>query len=344
MTLISRHAQSERVDALFAPWSQRGMPGAAVIVIQDGEVVHQKGYGLARLKKKVPIRPQTAFLLASVTKPFTALAVMILAERGKLDYRDPLAKFFGQFQDAAGAITIQQLLQHTSGLPDFENIFIEQGIIDKNWPRSGKSRPSRCEPTSKETLDLLAKWQKLESAPGTKYAYSNSGYVVLGQIVENVSKQRFARFVEAEIFRPAGMFDSVVYDERRPIVRNRAKSYSWTEGRYHNIDYTPLNFVYGEDGIYSTIEDMGRFSQTLYTEVLVKKATLDLAFTPGALDKYGFGWIVERDYVWHNGAWTGVNTYIRHDVCRNFSIVVLANCKELSADSMGSLIADIYLS
>ena len=131
---------ADRVDALFAPWSQNQMPGAAVLVVQGGQVVHKKGYGLADIKSKTPIRPDTSFLLGSATKSFTALSIMILADQHKLAYRDSLSTFFPEFPRYAKEITVADLLHHTAGLPEYGKVLIDMGLIDEDWPRSIDSR------------------------------------------------------------------------------------------------------------------------------------------------------------------------------------------------------------
>jgi CubicO group peptidase (beta-lactamase class C family) len=340
-------SQADKVDALFAPWSQNQMPGAAVLVVQGGQVVHKKGYGLADIKSKTPIRPDTSFLLGSATKSFTALSIMILADRRELSYDDSLLRFFPRFPRYAREITIRNLLHHTAGLAEYDDLFRSAGKIDGNWPRSIRSMPSPFEPTSRQTLHLLAAPEKLKFYPGEDYRYSNSGYVVLAQIVEKVSGRRFRKFVDREIFQPRGMENSPVYDETQPKVEKRASSYSWKEGKYRNVDYTPLNFIYGEDGIYTTLDDMVRWIKTIDEQKLVKPKTWQEAFTPGQLNNgkftdYGFGWFVEADYVWHNGEWLGFRSYIAHHPKAGLNVVVLSNCKELNASSLGAEVAEIY--
>jgi CubicO group peptidase (beta-lactamase class C family) len=350
MNPTSPEARAKQVDGLFALWSQEGMPGAVVGVFQAGEVLYQQGYGLADLKTGEDIRPdRTAFLLASVTKPFTALAVLILAERGCLCYDSPLSLFFPQFQGTARTITIRHLLQHTAGLPEYDALFVREGIIDEDWPRSVKLPPSKCEPTSEQTLQLLARQKALLFRPGQRFKYSNSGYVVLACIVEKVSGKRFREFLAEAIFAPLGMRHSLVYDETRPPVPGRATSYSWRDERFQEIDYTPLNFIYGPDGVYTTLEDMARWEQALlYTDKLVKQSTLQEAFTPGRLSDgasitYGYGWNVAREDVWHNGWWLGFRTYIIRNLASNLTVVVLSNCAEFNADRVGDAVARLYL-
>jgi len=342
---------SKRVDALFAPWDQGATPGAAVLVAQAGAVLHMKGYGLADLAKHTPVGEDTSFLLASVTKPFTAMAIMVLAERGTIDYEDTLSNIFPQFRGLARTIRVRELLWHTSGLPYYEDALIDAGLLDPDdyWPRSVKVPKSKKEPTSQQTLEALALQGPLRFKPGDRFEYSNAGYVVLGQIVAAASGVGYPRFMKKAIFNALGMRHSLVYDEHQPTVPRRATSYTWDGTGYQDIDYTPLNYVYGEDGIYTTIRDMVRWHEALLlTGKPVTPASLERAFTSGTTNKgedirYGFGWDVRPDYVCHDGAWLGFRTYIFHHLARNLSVVVLANCAELNAASLGMDVAALYV-
>src|SRR5882724_10635249 len=165
-TFAQKTDLSAQVDGLFTEWNGRNTPGAALLVMRDGKVLLKKGYGLANIETKTPITPDTCFLLGSVTKQFTAMAVMLLAERGLLSYDDPLAKFFPQFPTYAQKITVRNLLNHTSGLPDYEALFVEQGLIEKDWPRSVKTTRSHFEPTARDALNLLARQPNVLFEPG----------------------------------------------------------------------------------------------------------------------------------------------------------------------------------
>jgi CubicO group peptidase (beta-lactamase class C family) len=343
---------SDKIDALFAPWSKGYTPGAAVIVIQNGKVLFKKGYGLSNLQTRKPISTNTVFLLASLTKQFTAMAIMMLAERGRLKYDDPLSRFFPEFPLYAEKVTIRHLLNHTAGFPEYDDLLVQSGTIDRIWPRSSASKPSSFEPTSKDVMKLLAQQQELEFTPGQKWKYSNSGYVILAQIVEKVAGKSFSRFLRENIFRPLGMNKSLLYDETRPRVTNVATSYKQEGGVYKDIDYTPLNAIYGEDNIYSTVEDMYKWDQALYTEKLVKSATLKEAFTPGSLNDgevlpYGFGWGVGKflglDKVSHSGSWLGFRTYILRFPNQRFTVVILSNVSQLEPAMIASKISKIYL-
>ena len=176
-------------------------------MVKDGNVVlHAREYGLADIAGNVPIIPETAFLLASLTKQFAAMLIMILVKQGGgFSYKSTLFDFFPQFPDYAKAITVERLLRHTSGLPEFDTLFQEAGMIDRDWPRSLRSPVSEFEPTSADTLDLLSRQTDLLFKPGDKCLYNNSGYVVLGQIIEKVASTRSPEFMKKTIFDPAGM-------------------------------------------------------------------------------------------------------------------------------------------
>lgn len=176
--------------------------------------------------------------------------------------------------------------------------------------------------------------------------------MILAQIVEKVSGQSFAQFLQQEIFQPLGMKRSQLYDETRPTIQNRATSYRLANGVYKDIDYAPQNAVYGEDNIYTTVEDMFYWDQALYTEKLVQAATLKEAFTPGKLNNgkatnFGFGWIVGKalglEVLWHGGGWLGFRTYILRFPNHRFTVIVLSNLAEFKPWAIGAEISKIYL-
>src|ERR1051325_4328677 len=191
-------ARSAQVDSLFAPLNEGATPGAAVLVVQNGKTVFLKTYGLARLNPKEPVTADTAFDLASVSKQFTARAIMILADRDKLSFDDPITKFFPQFPAYAQKITIRNLLTHTSGLVD---------VINPKWFKAG------YEPTSKDLLKMMVAEPAPSFIPGEKFEYNNAAYVLLALIVEKASGEPFARFMKENVFKPLGMNSTVVLDE-----------------------------------------------------------------------------------------------------------------------------------
>jgi D-alanyl-D-alanine carboxypeptidase len=336
-TPSAESTKSAQVDALLAQFNQGNTPGVAVLVIQDGKTVHHKGYGFARLDTKEPIGPDTSFDLASVSKQFTAMAVMILAERNKLSYDDPLSKFFPEFPAYAQKVTIRNLLTHTSGLVD---------VIDDKWFRKG------YEPSSKEVAGFVAKELNLKSAPGEKFEYSNTGYLLLAVIVQKASGQPFATFMRDNVFKPLGMSHSLIWDEGKPKIEHLAISYAPAEGSFQSLDPVSDTFIYGAKGVITTTEDLIKWNEALESEKLVKAATLQQAFTPmklndGTESPYGFGWRLGRDnglvMVGHSGGYLGYRTHIRRYPSQRTTIVVLSNNAAAGGENLANGIGRIYL-
>ena len=332
--------ESARVDAIMSALVGPAAPGAAVIVIRDGKVVHQKGYGLADVEAKTPITTSTTFDLASVSKQFTAMAIMMLAERGKLAYTDPLTKFFPEFPAYASKITVRHLLHHTSGLPDYMAVF--------------RQRPAGIgeEPTAREAIKMLAQIAEPRFAPGDKWEYSNSGYVVLGQIAEQASGMSFPAFMKAHVFDPLGMTSTIVSDQIKAPSPNRAVSYAPAGTGFRNADYTPLNRIFGDGNVNTSVEDMFKWDQALYTDRLVKQATLAEAFTPaklnnGSMTEYGFGWTIGGvnglRVLSHGGGWAGFRTTITRIPSERFTVIVLSNVANFTPGPVAKRIANVYL-
>lgn len=330
-------AKSTQVDGLLSPFNQPQTPGVAILVIQDGRIVHHKGYGLARLDTKEPIGPDTAFDLASMSKQFTAMAVMILAERGKLNYDDALSKFFPDFPNAQ-KVTIRNLLTHTSGLVD---------VISAKWFRQG------YEPTSREVAKLFTQEPKLKAGPGERFEYNNAGYVLLALIVEKVSGQSFPTFMQQKIFKPLGMNHSLIWDETRPKIEHLALSYAPVDNSFKSIAFASDNFLYGPKGVITTTEDLSKWNEALDSEKLVKTATLRLAFAPmklndGSESPYGFGWGIAKDngllIIEHPGGYLGYRTDIRRYPGQRTTIIVLSNNAQVDGAALAKSIGHIYLS
>jgi CubicO group peptidase (beta-lactamase class C family) len=342
-------SRAAQVDALLAHISTG--PGAVIAVVDHGHVLLEKAYGMANVEGKRPMTIHSIFDLASVTKQFTAMGIMVLAQRGQLKYDDSLCKFFPEFSPFGCDITVRRLLTHTSGLPDYEALYHDSGLIATNYPRANKEASDTYEPTSKDALHFLAKQAKLRFKPGDKWEYSDSGYVVLAQIIEKVSGQSYAQFLTENIFRPAGMTETVVYDETRPILAARATSYQPAKHGYKPIDYTPLNLIYGDGNVNTTIGDMIQWDAALTTDKLATAATLKEAFTRGKLNNgksfdYGFGWGLHRrhnmEVIEHNGAWVGFRSCNIRFPQRQLSIIILANSSGFPIGDTAKKIESIY--
>ncbi len=330
---------SSAVDALFAEATSTATPGAAIIVIQDGKVLQKSAYGMADIERGVPFETDTSTRLGSVSKQFTAMAIMILEEEGRLDYDDPITRFLPELSRIGGGITIRNLLNHTGGLPDYYDVMVEVTGVER--------------PLTRHALDTYAAWGEPVFAPGERYEYSNPGYELLALIVEKASGETFGDFVEERIFAPLAMTNSVVLDDRHPKLAKRAYGYQIDGDGFVLNDDDPLNYIVGSGGVYSTAEDMYRWDQALYGETLVSKETLAKAFSPTRLNSgedfpYGFGWRFDehlgRQRIAHGGSWVGFRTFIGRYVDDRFSVVVLTNLAETEPEGIADTIAAIYLS
>lgn len=341
---LSAHAASggndtltPRVDALFHDFNQASAPGASVMVIKGGKVVLAKGYGLANLEEKTPCGTNTNFRLASVTKQFTVMAVLILAEHKQLSLDERLTDFFPEFPAYGSKITVRHLLTHTSGLIDYEDAIpkgTEIPVLDR------------------DVLRLLMQQDKTYFPPGAKYRYSNSAFALLALIVEARSSNTFARFLRENIFRPLKMSNTLAYEQGLSVVPNRAYGYSADAGGFKRTDQSLTSSVLGDGGIYSSVTDLFRWDQALYTDKLVSRKMLKLAFTPGPATEhpdtgYGFGWFIGQyrglREVWHSGNSLGFTTRIARFPDKKFTVIILTNRNEAPIAEFPHRIADWYL-
>ena len=323
-----------KLDALFQDYSQPGSPGASVMVIHRGKVIAAKGYGLADVEQGTRCSTNSNFRLASVTKQFTAMAVMILAERKQLSLDERLTDVFPEFPAYGREITLRHLLNHTSGLLDYEDLIpkgTEIPVLDR------------------DVLRLLLQQDKTYFPPGTKYRYSNSAYALLALVVEQRSGNTFARFLQQNIFRPLRMSQTLAYERGLSVVPNRAYGYSPDASGFKRTDQSLTSSVLGDGGIYSSVADLYRWDQALYTDKLVSQKMLKLAFTPGpATDRpntaYGFGWYITQyrglREIYHSGTSIGFTTRIARFPDKKFTVIILTNRDEAKIADFPHRIAD----
>jgi N-acyl-D-amino-acid deacylase len=332
-------APSSAVDAIFAESTSSATPGAAIIVIENGAVVKKSAYGMADIERGVPFETDTSARLASVGKQFTAMAIMMLEEEGRLDYDDPITRFLPELIPRYGdGITVRHLLNHTGGLPDYYDVMPEITGVER--------------PFTKHALDVYAQWGEPLFAPNERYEYSNPGYELLALIVERASEKTFEDFVEERIFAELGMTNSSVLDETHPKLAKRAYGYRIDGDGFTLDDDDPLNYIVGSGGIYSSAEDLYLWDQALYGENLVSAKTLAKAFSPARLNsgefyQYGFGWdlglhLGHRRFS-HDGGWVGFASFIGRYVDDRFSVIVVTNLAEADAESIADSAAAIYL-
>lgn len=310
----------KNIDKLFSIFSN-STPGCSLVVAQKGEIILEKNYGLANLERNIPITSNTAFRLASLTKPFTAMAIMILKERKLLNFDDNLEIFFPEFPNYGKEITIRQLLTHTSGLPDHEQ------------PLYRKIKPGE-EPTIYDSLEVLKQENKLLFPSGTQYTYSDAGFVVLALIIEKVTSQRYADFLKENIFKPLNFKNTIVLDETKPEIKNRAYGYKCVESKYELFDYNPLNYVVGDEGIYSSTLDLIKWRKAWRSDILVNENTLREAYAPqilfdGTNGECGFSWFIrkigKKNIVFHDGYWVGFNNIMLTDIKTDTTVILLSN-------------------
>jgi CubicO group peptidase (beta-lactamase class C family) len=325
------------VDSLFAAYSGNSVPGASVAVIRDGQVIVRRAYGMADLERRAAATPETDYRLASVSKQFTAMAIMMLVQDGKLRYDQPVREILFELPPAAQGVTIRHLLNHTSGLVDYEDLIPE-------------SRTTQLDDS--DVLEMLAAKDPLYFRPGTEYRYSNSGYVLLGIIVQRASGMPFPEFLRTRMFTPLGMTASVAHIEGKDTVPNRAYGYAPQGGGFVGRDQSVTSATLGDGGIYTNVDDLTRWDRALYGSTLVAAATLTLATTPpglpaGASTEYGFGWFVDQyrgEARWrHTGETSGFRNAIQRFPGRRFTVIVLTNRSSGEPAAIAERIADRLL-
>jgi len=324
------------IDTLFAGYSGTRVPGASVIVIQGGRVSYRHAYGMADLEHDIPATPATDYRLASLTKQFTAMAVMLLVRDGRLRYDQPVRELLPELPPATAGVTIRDLLNHTSGLLDYEDLIPDSQTVQVR---------------DRDVLHLLAARDSVYFPPGTRYRYSNSGYCLLALVVERVSGLPFARFLRERLFTPLGMTHTVAHEEGRDTVPERAYGYTPDSGRFVPSDQSVTSATLGDGGIYTSVEELVPWDQALYTERLVDRAALALATTPPLLPhdstEYGFGWFVDTYRGlrrWrHHGETSGFTNAIQRYPERRTTIIVLTNRNGGVPWTIAERIADLLL-
>jgi CubicO group peptidase (beta-lactamase class C family) len=339
------------VDAIFAPLTDTKSPGAAVLVRKNGRTVFARGYGVSDLHTLRPIDAVTNFRLASFTKQFTAMAIMLLVHDGKLSYDRNLAEIFPGFPAYGRAITVRHLLTHTSGLDDYE------ALMDEKEKAEGSIWSATHQIRDDEVLALLAQQTQGKFAPGTRWEYSNSGYVVLGLIVAKVSGMTYPEFLRRRIFLALKMSRTVAYVEGQNSVENRAYGYSKKEGRWEDTDQSATSATLGDGGIYSNLNDLAHWDAALSSGKLLSQAEMALAWQPVKLNdgsqpyddgkpvSYGFGWFLNpldgRPRMWHSGETSGFRTVIERFNEERLTIVVLCNRTDLDPAQLAEKAASL---
>ncbi len=325
-----------KINSIFSEFNDE-TPGVSVAVQKDNKIIYQRGFGLADLEAKLKIEPKTNFRLASITKQFTALSIMLLENEGKLSFDDPIGKFFPKFPINKSEIKIKNILQHTSGILDYENYMSDTLAIPLK---------------DQDVLEILLEQDSTYFPPGTLHKYSNSGYAILALIIEKISSKSYAEFLNENIFTPLGMNNSIAFENGISTISNRAFGYANSDSGFVFSDQSLTSAVLGDGGIYSSTTDLLKWNDSIENATLLKKEKLSLAFQKtqlpdGKVADYGFGWRLdpyknfERKY--HTGSTCGFSNIYMKLPEFNLTVIVLINIRDYDAKGYAEKIADLFI-
>lgn len=307
------------IDHLLGESYQPSEPGASVIVVKAGQVLYRHAIGMAQLELGVPLSADMVFRLGSITKQITAVAILMLQEQGRLALSDPMTKFLPEYPTHGHTITIEHLLTHTSGIRSYTNM--------PEWLAIWRKDLSVTELTN------LFKDQPLEFAPGTRWAYNNSGYHLLGAIIEQISGQSYEQFLQQQIFTPLGM-QQTAYDHSLPIIPGRVAGYAKGPDGYSNAEYLSMTQPYAAGALISTVDDLATWDRALTDNTLLRAETLQQAWksyqlADGTSTSYGYGWSLSewqgRPTIEHGGGIHGFSTYGLRMPAEQLYIAILTN-------------------
>jgi CubicO group peptidase (beta-lactamase class C family) len=296
------------------------VPGASLLVLKDGKPLVRRGYGMANMEQHIAATPATDYRLASVSKQFTAASILLLAEDGKLKLDDSIRHWLPSLPEMTDQVTLRELLSHTGGLIDYEDL-IPPGTTEQL--------------NDQDVLRMLSATSKSYFAPGTAYRYSNTGYVLLGLVLEKASGKSLPAFMQQRIFKPLHMDHTLMYVRGGPKVTHRAYGYSEENGHWTRTDQSLTSATRGDGGIYSSIDDLAKWDAALYDDRLLSDASRKLAFSPHVKvvgepyeASYGFGWRITGDTLWHSGESIGFRNVIVRWPKQHLTIILLSNRNE----------------
>ena len=336
MIMANLDAQIEEVDKLFFDYSAGDCPGASVLVSLNGKIVLNKTYGYANLEENNLVGSKTNFRLASVTKQFTAISILTLVQRGLLKLDAKLTDIFENFPNCGKRITIKNLLNHTSGLIDYEDLISDTATIQVK---------------DADVLSMMFTQHDTYFETGTQFKYSNTGYALLAMIVEIISGKSFAKFLEENIFKPLEMKNTIAHEEGISVVNNIAYGYERTGSNWIRKDQSITSAVLGDGGIYSNVEDLFKWDEALYTNKILTDNLRNESMTRTVLHNgekvdYGYGWYLktykEYEVVYHTGSTQGFRNVVYRVPSKRFSIIILTNRNEGEPEKIADEIYNLY--
>ena len=352
---------AKQMDSAFSGLASADTPGFAVLVKKNGKIVFEKGYAVRDLRSNTLIDARTNFRLASFTKQFTAMAIMLLVHDGKLRYDQTITEIFPDFPAYGKQIAIRNLLNHTGGLPDYED------LMDATEKSKGQIWSSERQIQDGEVLQLLEQESQGKFPPGTKWEYSNSGYVVLGLIVAKVSGISFGKFLQERIFTPLKMNHTLVFEKGKNQVTNRAYGHAKKENVFVETDQSATSATQGDGGIYSNPQDLSKWDDALRNDTLLSEKDFLPAITPAILPPgaetklaedvpdslrghataYGFGWFLNLQdahlLMWHYGDTMGFKSAILRYTRDNVTVILLCNRTDLDQGALALKAAQLFL-
>lgn len=343
MISVKTFAQSDKnkvasaIDKIMAKYNNTNEPGASVLVLKNNKVIFKKGYGVSDINTMDPIKPNTNFRLASVTKQFTAMSILLLEKKRRLSLEDTLSKYFSFVPPYIAKIKIKDLLTHTSGLIDYEDLMPADQVTPLH--------DTNC-------LQLMSFADALYFPAGTNYKYSNTGYAILALIVEQVSGKSFAQFVKENIFKPLGMKTTVAFEEGKNMIANRAYGHSFENGNWKKTDQSLTSAVLGDGGIYTNVQEYSKWIKALWNYKLLPESTQIRAWSKTTLNNgktidYGYGWHVEDFYnithPYHDGSSIGFRNSVGLFPEQKLMVIILTNRNEHDPIDEVHKIATLYL-
>lgn len=319
---ITNQQLEKLIDDLLIAEFKPAEPGISVLIAKKGQVIYKKAFGSANLELNVPLHPDMIFRIGSVTKQFTAIAILQLVEQGKISLQDSIQKYVKEFPSKDATITIEHLLTHTSGIKEYTAIDHPDPYMDRH---------------DLTPFDIINHFKNtpLEFKPGSHYAYSNSGYMLLGYLIEKVTGKKYHDYMNENIIKRAGLNNTLYADEKN-IVPRRVAGYTRDRGFYENTYFQSVSLAYAVGDLFSTTEDLYTWNNALLTYKLVKKETLEKAFTPytltnGVSTKYGYGWFINSSHghkcIHHEGQVSGFIAAENYFPELDTYVVVLTNVK-----------------
>lgn len=329
---MSDQAYVSKATALIDGYAKAGKFSGAVLVAKDGKPILRKGFGLANREWNIPVIPETEFRLGSITKQFTATAVLQLAEQGKLSLDDPISKYYAAAPAAWAPITLRHLLTHTSGIPSYTATM------------RLSSSDARIDRTPEQII-ALTRDKPLDFPPGSQMSYDNSGYILLGYVIEKVSGQTYQAYLRDHLFTPLGL-KHTGYEIGGDILSRRAAGYIMWSGKVANAPYLSMTLPYAAGSLYSDVDDLLAWDQALHSGKPLKPASVQAMFTDYG-DRYGFGQFVGAlggHRVWnHGGGINGFSTMLSRFPDDGLTVVVLSNQQEAPTGQIGAELASLYL-